>query len=144
MLSFRLPVASGCSGQKDTLPKTRTWRRRPGSPHPQGQGMRLLPQAISPRSFSTRSSQLSLDNLWKALACRVPSLCGFCNKVLIHVNLCGDYCVQQYFLVYLFLLCDVSLFFFFIYKCLICFFFFFLRTNQCVVDLSVTCSLVSL
>lgn len=60
------------------------------------------------------SAQLSLDNLLEALACRVPSLYGFCNKVLIHVNLCGDYCVQQYFLVYLFFLCDVSLLFFYL------------------------------
>lgn len=51
---------------------------------------------------------------------RVPSLYGLCNKVLIHVNLCGNYCVQQYFLVYLFFLCGVSLFFLFInvYFCL--------------------------
>lgn len=119
MLSFQLPVSSGCSGQKDTLPRTRTGKRGPGRAHPPIQGRRPLPQVISPRSFSASSAQLSLDNLLEALACRVPSLYGFCNKVLIHVNLCGDYCVQQYFLVYLFFLCDVSLFFFFIYKCLL-------------------------
>lgn len=90
-------------------------------PSPRPRNEAPSPQVISPKSFSTRSSQLSLANLSKALACRVPSLYGFCNKVLIHVNLCGDYCVQQYFLVYLFFLCDVSLFFF-IYKCLISFF----------------------
>lgn len=113
MLSFRLTVTSGCSGQKTHSPKQDPGEGDLAGPTPQASHLT--------RSFSTRSSQLSLDNLWKALACRGPSLYGFCNKVLIHVNLCGDYCVQQYFLVYLFFLCDVSLFFFLIYKCLIFF-----------------------
>ena len=60
--------------------------------------------------------------------------------MLIHVNLCENYCVQQYFLVYLFFLCELSLFSFFIYKCLL---FLKKKTNQCVVDLYVTYSLVS-
>lgn len=37
-----------------------------------------LPSAVSHRSFSTASSQLS--NPMKALVCCVPSLYGFCNK----------------------------------------------------------------
>lgn len=59
--------------------------------------------------------------------------------MLIHVNLCENYCVQQYFLVYLFFLCELSLFSFLFINV----YFFFLKTNQCVVDLYVTYSLVS-
>ena len=111
---------SGHSGQKDSLPRKRAGKRRPGEARSPVQGPWLLPRAISPRSFSARSSQLSYP--MEALVCCVPSLYGFCNKkrkVLIHVNLCENYCVQQYFLVYLFFLCELSLFSFFIYKCLL-------------------------
>lgn len=69
-------------------PQNKNMERRPGSTHPPAQEMRLPPvlyQVISAQS----------QNLSEALAHRVPSLYGFCNKVLIHVNL-WDYCVQQY------------------------------------------------
>lgn len=51
MLSFRLPVTSGCSGQK-TLPRTRPWRRRPGRAQPPGQSSHsiFLYQVISAQS----------------------------------------------------------------------------------------------
>lgn len=51
-----------------------------------------------------------------------------------------NYCVQQYFLVYLFFLCEFSLSSFLFINV---YFFFFEKTNQCVVDLNVTYSLVS-
>lgn len=59
--------------------------------------------------------------------------------MFIHVNLCENYCVQQYFLVYLFFLRESSL----LSSLFINVYFFFLKTNQCVVDLYVTYSLVS-
>lgn len=65
LLTFQLPVGSGCSGQEDTLPGTQTEKRGPVNAHSPVQGRRLPPQVISPRYFSSRSSQLSLDNPWK-------------------------------------------------------------------------------
>lgn len=43
MLTFQLPVGSGCSGQEDTLPGTKTEKRGPVSAHFPVQGRRLPP-----------------------------------------------------------------------------------------------------
>lgn len=43
MLTFQLPVGSGCSGQEDTLPGTKTEKRGPVSAHSPVQGRRLPP-----------------------------------------------------------------------------------------------------
>lgn len=106
----------------------------------------------SPRDMapSPRSSRLDLSlpghlssiTLWKPwsvvfLHCTVSVIKK--KKVLIHVNLCENYCVQQYFPVNLFFLCELSRFSFLFINV----YFFFLKTNQCVVDLYVTYSLVS-
>lgn len=112
---------SGHSGQKDSLPRKRAGKRRSGEARSPVQGTWLLPRAISPRS--SLPGHLSSITLWKPwsvvfLHCTV-SVMKKKKKVLIHVNLCENYCVQQYFLVYLFFLCELSLFSFFIYKCLL-------------------------
>lgn len=58
VLSFQLPVTSGCSGQKDTLPKTRTWKGDLAVPIPQPKKWRSLRSSLPP---SPRSSDLALS-----------------------------------------------------------------------------------
>lgn len=58
VLSFQLPVTSGCSGQKDTLPKTRTWKGDLAVPIPQPKKWGSFPSSLPP---SSRSSHLALS-----------------------------------------------------------------------------------
>lgn len=75
VLSFQLPVTSGCSGQKDTLPKTRTWKGDLAVPIPQPEKWRSLPP--SPRSSDLALSLPShLSSVSKPLWSPGPS-CSF-------------------------------------------------------------------
>lgn len=111
-------------------PQKETGERRPGDGQapaggawPPAQGHHLSPISAA---------------LWKPWSVVFPHCTISVIKVFIHVNLCENYCVQQYSLVYLFFLCELSLFSFLFINV-----YFFLKTNQCVVDLNVTYSLVS-
>lgn len=120
MFTFQLPT------HQDTLDrKTHSPEREQGRGDPVRLGHRSKESGSSPgpsRPDLSLPGHLSSITLWKPwsvvfLHCMVSVMKK--KKVLIHVNLCENYCVQQYFLVYLFFLCELSLFSFFIYKCLL-------------------------
>lgn len=82
-------------------------KRRPGDTRAPALGTRSLPRSPRP-GLSLPAHLSSISKPHEALVRCVSHCTVSVLKVLIHVNLCENYCVQQYFLVYLFSLCELS------------------------------------
>lgn len=103
--AFRLPTSPAYSGWKVevNLHCTKTTKGKLGEgceKVPQSQGRRCPCPSSGPQAV------LSLQHHLSPVTPRKPWAVVFLHctvsviRVLIHVNLCGNYCVQQYFLVY--------------------------------------------
>lgn len=129
---------SGHSDRKTHSPEREQGRGDPGEARSSKE--HGLPRAISAQIFLCQVISAQLPYGSPGLLCSF-TIFGFCNKkrkVLIHVNLCENYCVNSIFCTSFFL-CELSLFFFFLFINV----YFLKKTNQCVVGLYVTYSLVS-